>query len=64
MNIIPVIFDGGRGDWKSLLFVKAAVGGPSAVPKLKKDGGPFGMNCIHDHFPGFGLFIRIDSWGI
>jgi hypothetical protein len=62
--VVPLDFDGGRGDRKSLFLVKGCMGSPSAVPKLEKDRRSFGMYRGDNDLPGVDLFVGINPGAV
>ena len=53
--------DGGWGDRKNSVGLKAGMGDATDVPELEKDATPCGMNGLDDFFPSGDLFRGVDA---
>ena len=56
--------DGGGGNRKNSVRLKAGMGDPTDVPELKKDAAPCGMNGLDNFFPSGDLFGGMDTGGV
>ena len=56
--------DGGGGDRKNSVGLKAGMGDATDVPKLEKDAASSGMNGLDNFIPSGGLFKGVDAGSV